>query len=162
MGGKIIDADGELLYEFEDGVPMPHFLEAVIMKAKFGKPFDDLMVFGGKGWLSDLLKTLHAKNPIKTEEANLQIVPQYFLDSGYTNNDWMLREFFQDFTQALINVATHHNWGNMDATKRKSFIRRALFPHLISDIRINEMIEDVDIQLERYASAYNPDYKSIE
>jgi len=158
VGGKVTDENGDLLFEFEDGQPVAHFLKTLIMKAKFGEKFDPLITFHD-GWAADLLQACHAKST-PVQDTRVPSAPKYFLDDGMTQSDWDLKDFFHDITAAITHVVGKGNWAQQNRDGRENFIKNAIAPHPISDARIRDMIEDIDIQLKAYAAAYNPEFNA--
>lgn len=143
-------------------MPVATLLSGFITRAKFSDKFDPIIVLHG-GWLHDLHKAKSEKVPeLANTHSLLKKAPDYWLDQGLTQNDWNFSNLFNEFTLFLIGRVNQHNWQDLDYSKRCELIKGGLYPHEISNTRIKNMIDDVDLALKNYASAYNPNYKNEE
>lgn len=163
MPGKILDENDKVIFEFEEGQPVAILLAAFIQKAKFGEKFENNILFNP--WINNLLKASLGKHVNKYEFATNSSLgsdaPKYFLDDGMTEPDWAFRDFYHEFTMHLQNSTDElqsRDWPNLTRDQRAEFIRLGLYPHAISDVRLNDMIEDIDNALRSSAEVYNSDY----
>jgi len=163
MNGKIIGSHGDVLFEFENGLNLEALLSSLMMRAKFGERFDDDII--ANPWVNDLLESLIKAAPDYVTAGNREDfnhgAPKYFIEDGMTQNDWGFRELFHDITLYLGRSSSLLNrvgWKTMNEAARKAFLRKVIFPHKISDIRLQDMIEDIDSILRSASEAYNPDY----
>ena len=161
MGGKILDENNKVIFEFEDGQPVATLLAAFIQKAKFGEKFENVILFNP--WIHDLLKASIEQRPYLEEikPPTGAGAPDWFLKDGMNETDWALREFLSEFTlhvQTSIDELQDCDWKNLSRAQRANFLNLGLFPHIISDARLNDMIEDIDAFLQSAIQAFNPDY----
>ncbi|WP_026941569.1 hypothetical protein [Hellea balneolensis] len=163
MPGKIIDANNNVLFEFSEGQSVAILLSGLVTRAKFGDKFDNDLL--ANPWVNELLKSLidaePGYSPVSGNEMDFG-APDYYLKEGFTQQDWNLKDFFREITLHLSNSAhllSREGWKTMNTTARSKFLRSVVFPQPISNMRIQDMIEDIDGALEASASVYNPDYK---
>ena len=160
MGGKILDENDDIIFEFEDGHSPALLLSAFIQKAKFGEKFEENILFSP--WINDLLKATLERSPKISGQITSFGAPEYFLKNGMTEMDWGLRDFFHEFTQYIsrnISALENCDWKNLSRNDRAKFIRLGLYPNPISDRRLDDMIQDIDMSLESASAVYNPEYK---
>jgi len=168
MGGKIIDTNGELIFEFDDDFPVPLMLAGLIQRAKFKDSLIESEVTLNQ-WVNDLLKALLDKETIigeLLEKHNPRIpklaqAPQWHLDAGMTESDWGLQDFFSKFTIELIKILPRE-WPEWGFVERSEYIRMGIFPHEISNIRLQDMIQEIEDTLSYYSGKHNPDYSHAE
>jgi len=158
VGAKLLDEDGNLLYEFGDELDVATLFPALLTRAKFSDDrFDPLIVFNE--WIYDFHKALQEKKPAPKSIPREQTAPKYHLDAGMTQSDWDLQNFFTDFQIALKDMLPD-DWHDRDYQDRANYIRMGLYPNEISDQRLKDMIEEVDWALQRYAQHHNPNYSN--
>ena len=159
MPGKILDSSDNVIFEFEDGQPIEILLSGLIQRAKFGERFDNDIL--SNPWINELHKALLDSMPKTPAKQDVNFgAPDYFISDGMTQNDWGLRNFFNDITLHLSHspdLLIRKGWAKMNASTRQAFLRQVIFPNQISDLRLNDMIEDIDMSLQQSASALNPD-----
>ena len=160
MGGKILNANDEVIFEFEDNEPIELLLSGYMTRAKFSEKYTSEILFSP--WGNRLLKALHEaflKTPTgkKLSEIDLAFsrAPKHYTDAGMTDMDWAHKEFFEKFTSFLSQNPSQlkrWEWKSISDSQKKEIIREGLYPNKISDTRLDDMIEDIKNNIQSYGT----------
>ena len=147
MAPKLVDNQGNIIFEFESDADMCNKLLRLISQAKYGDYLRKEYTLNPE--INSLARAIlkHAKTigvrGFEDADGYYPSPPEGV--SWYPKSAWC-----HAVDRLIFDSAPDLNWWNLSREEKQEIVQRAFYPHKLSTEAIDDTVDDIDYLIERY------------